>query len=113
MAPSLADETWPARAAGACAFAAWAKQNAAKAAVKMDKRVLICTSQSRRVQIGNSFPVDAAPQSYNGGRYGKDGLSSCETHHGSACRAVDDGVWKSSTHPTIRYMSPSEVRQLN
>src|SRR5262249_34947506 len=42
MAPSLADDTCPARAAGASAFAASvaAKQNAARAAaVKVDKRV--------------------------------------------------------------------------
>src|SRR5258708_28525154 len=61
MAPSLADDTCPARAAGACALALWvaAKQNAARAAVRVDRRVRMGASPWRVSR--KDFPYKSQP----------------------------------------------------
>src|SRR5215831_17934370 len=61
MAHSLADWTCPARAAGACALAVPAKQNAAAAAERTDKRVRIGASMSGRLASCNNFSVESRP----------------------------------------------------
>src|SRR5215467_13666826 len=66
MAPSLADDTWPERATGACALAVWvvAKQNAARvAAVKAVRRVRIC-DLPRGAIPGNQTRVGKAKRAH-------------------------------------------------